>query len=62
MSESQSRIQNSEMPTGAMERLHGRVDKALANNFGGPGSISSTRCRRVNQTEKYWPHMSDAAV
>ena len=36
-----------------MERLHGRADKALANHFGGPGSIPSTGCRRVNQTEKY---------
>ena len=27
-----------------MERLQGRADKALANHFGGPGSIPSTGC------------------
>ena len=28
----------------SMERLHGRADKALANHFGGPGSIPSAGC------------------
>ena len=35
-----------------MERLHGRADKALANDFGGPGSIPNTGCRRMRTRQR----------
>ena len=37
------------------ERLHGRAVKALANYFGGPGSIPSTSCRRTKAVKYSLP-------
>ena len=45
-----------------MERLHGRADKALANHFGGPGSIPSTGCSESELDQEIFAPVSDAAL
>ena len=45
-----------------MERLHGRADKALANHFGGPGSIPSTGCSESELGREIFAPVPDVAL
>ena len=45
-----------------MERLHGPAVKALANHFGGPGSIPSTGCSESEPGCEIFAPVPDAAL
>ena len=45
-----------------MERLHGLADKALANHFGGPGSIPSTGCSENELDQEILTPVPEAAL
>ena len=45
-----------------MERLYGRADKALANHFGGPGSIPSTGCSESELDREIFAPVPEAAL
>ena len=47
---------------GLSERLHGRADKALANHFGGPGSILSTSCSESEPGCEIFAPVPEAAL
>ena len=44
------------------ERLHGRTVKALANHFGGPGSIPSAGCSENEPGCEIFAPVPDAAL
>ena len=45
-----------------VERFHGRAGKALANHFGGPGSIPSMGCSESEPGCEISAPMPDAAL
>ena len=45
-----------------MERLHDRADKALANHFGGPGSIPSTGCSESELDREIFAPVPDVGL